>query len=705
LVRELTKKLNALMKEAGMNVTDPAKQLKSSLDAIKTRLSNQIEDLDKAIATRTPMTSVKGSVPYDAEATALKAQRDEIKARYDEMFPAAPMTDEQRLEIAVKATQRSLDAWEAKVAAAERGEFPGKADKADQPSNAVLEGLKGQRDAMRAEFDRLYDLANPGMSPEERALKNYKAALARSTAQYQDRIIRGDFAKKEKPDRPMDAEAHALKLANDKIKEKFQNLLRNYRKANSPWTHKVGGQLAQPFNVARSILSSFDLSAMLRQGLFIGMAHPLRSASSFMPMLKAFKSEYSSYLTSEDIHNRPNAGLYRLAKLDLTEYEDGSALNDMEETFASTFARKFPGVVASQRAYTTFLNKLRADSFDEMVKAFTRGTPTMVELQTIASYINIATGRGDLGKAAVAGEAMSVVFWSPRLLWSRFQLLGGQPIYHGTAATRTLIAKDYGRFMTGMALVYLLGMLFGGDEEIDPRSSDFGKIKFGNTRLDPLAGMSQVIVLVARSVSGQTKSSSGEVTALRGPGTPYGSGEWDVLTRFLRSKFSPMVGTLVNIDQGKTVVGEKVTPLTTARDMLIPLSVRDVYDVMRENGVAGGTAIMTLGILGVGVQNYGRDEYKSAVKSVQFANKQIAAAKTANERTALRRDLPWIANGGAIAGMTSVIRSQERDIKGLEGRLPTATESEAKSIRARIDSLNAATDVRKQKVVSLVRGR
>ena len=51
--------------------------------------------------------------------------------------------------------------------------------------------------------------------------------------------------------------------------------------------------------------------------------------------------------------------------------------------------------------------------------------------------------------------------------------------------------------------------------ETDPRSSDFLKIKIGETRLDPTAGLSSAIVLSARLLpdflgGGKTKSSSGK---------------------------------------------------------------------------------------------------------------------------------------------------------------------------------------------------
>jgi hypothetical protein len=58
--------------------------------------------------------------------------------------------------------------------------------------------------------------------------------------------------------------------------------------------------------------------------------------------------------------------------------------------------------------------------------------------------------------------------------------------------------KEYAGALVGMAALYMLVEAFDiGEVDWTSNSSDFGKIKVGNTRIDPLAGMSQLSVLVA----------------------------------------------------------------------------------------------------------------------------------------------------------------------------------------------------------------
>jgi hypothetical protein len=291
---------------------------------------------------------------------------------------------------------------------------------------------------------------------------------------------------------------------------------------------------------------------------------------------------------------------------------DEFRLSRQEEIMMSRFANAIPGVRGSNRAFMTFLNKLRADSFDAMVKSRERRGSKPVEqaeLDAISNYINVATGRGNLGKATAAAETLATVFFSPRLAVSRFQLLAGQPLYRGSAATRALIAVEYGKTLAGLVVFYGLARLLAantgdGTIEDDPRSSDFGKLRLGNTRIDPLMGLSQNTVLLSRLYLGETKSAAGRIKPTRG-NVPYGSAtSADLIARFLRTKLSPVVGAGVDIASGKNVVGEPVTPKSVATNLITPLSFRDIYDVMLEQGVEAGAAIAILSAFGMGVQNY-----------------------------------------------------------------------------------------------------
>lgn len=310
----------------------------------------------------------------------------------------------------------------------------------------------------------------------------------------------------------------------------------------------------------------------------------------------------------------------------------------------SRFAHRIPLVRASNRAFITFLNRIRADSFDALVENLsTEGKPlTDVELKALGNYVNVATGRGDLGKFTAGAEGLATVFFSPRLVASRFQYLFGQPFMQGTGRTQKAIAKEYGRALTALAVVYGLGSLAGATIEEDPRSSDLGKMRFGRTRLDPMAGLSQTAVISSKTgatainmmsrwladktlISGEKKTLRGRLEPLSGPRVKFGrddiAGEQ---LRFLRTKFSPVLGTAIDLLAQQNVVGQPVTPgdvfgkLSTREGIPLPgtdqkfkpgtlytpLTFQNVYDVLREQGVSRGMALWMLSEFGMGLQYY-----------------------------------------------------------------------------------------------------
>jgi hypothetical protein len=71
------------------------------------------------------------------------------------------------------------------------------------------------------------------------ALDTYKKVLARRAADYEDRLARGDFEKREKKEIKLDHTALQLKAAAESAKNKFQRGLENFQRANRPMSAKL----------------------------------------------------------------------------------------------------------------------------------------------------------------------------------------------------------------------------------------------------------------------------------------------------------------------------------------------------------------------------------------------------------------------------------------------------------------------------------
>jgi len=577
-------------------------------------LARSTQKLAERLAAKDTSPSTKRKLGPDSEMVTLaKNNLAELRKQMQELRKAEnlPKPEEQRkLESAMKAVEKSIADYDKRLRV---GDMAAKVKKAGVTS-PELEARRAERDAMRALFKEMQNALKPKRSKEEIALSMLKARLKKDIADKTDRMARGDFTPKPKPppvDISKDPEAVALKAESDRIKRQYEQDKVKAEFAAQSIGQKTWRVAKETLNLPRAILSSWDLSAVLRQGGLISLGNPVRAARAMGEMFKAVASQKQAELAEARIRSRPNAPLYEESGLYLAPLEE-VRIGRQEEQLMSEIASKLPGIKVSNRAFVTFLNRLRADSFDAMVASLERpGVPlTPQEMKAIANYINVATGRGDMGSFSQSAANLSTFFFSPRLLVSRFQtlarpLMGFRQGGETSMRVRKAVAKEYGKLLLGLGTIYGLAKLAGAEVEEDPRSSDFGKLRFGNTRVDPLAGLAQVTTLIGRISTGQTKSLSGRTSDIRGEQKRFGVDDpYAVFTRFLRTKFSPVLGTSVDLFTGRNVVGEKVTPLDAVKNLTIPLGFRDVKAVMEEQGIPKGLVLELLNLFGWGLQQY-----------------------------------------------------------------------------------------------------
>lgn len=595
--RRLVQKVNELKKKGGYDTGDPAKTLRSALDAIKTRLKNQIKELAYRIDTgRKP--DPRNPSPTDSEVELLRAQRDRIKKTVEAIEGKPETTDAQRIAIAMKAVDRSIEEISRRI---KEGDFV--KEKRVPLSSPELDAAKARRDALKEEFNLLKALDPAAQKrKEEITIQAIKTRATNRLAELQDKIARGDFSKAVKPE-PVKPDEELLKLRAEiaQAKEKVDEGIFNDQLANRTLGRKIFDNGKSALNLARTIQTGFDFSAVLRQGGFLVLSHPLRAGASLKAMFKAALSKENEAYLWEEIKNRENFqnGNYKAAKLFLAD-PNAYKLSKMEEAYMGRWQKYIPKALGggllrgSNRAYTTFLNHLRADSFDALAKSLSKsGEPTKEELHAIANYVNVATGRGSLGRFEQSAELLNTLFFAPKYVTSRFQLLAGQPLYGGSARTRKLIASEYARYLAGVGVILSLGLAAGGRIETDRRSANFGKLQMGNNFIDPWSGLTQVPTLLTRIGTGQTKKEDGTIQK-KSP-TEFG-------VRFIRSKTSPMIGAIWSALEGKDFMGEPTNAATEAAKLAAPLTYGDIKDIMVENGVPEGTAISLLSIFGMTVQ-------------------------------------------------------------------------------------------------------
>lgn len=382
----------------------------------------------------------------------------------------------------------------------------------------------------------------------------------------------------------------------------------------------------------RTLKSTLDLSAPLRQGLYFATSHPKDFARSFKKMFGYAFSEKKFANAMQDLPKRQNYLKMREAGIDFTDMD---GIGQSEEAFMSNLVNKVPAlgsvVRGSARSYTGFLNNLRADVFDTIYNNGVKAGLANDEkfLKDLGGLVNAGTGRGDwskvLGsqfgsKANAASPLLNTVFFSPRLMASRLTLMN--PNYYRTLhpALRKEAAKSSVAMVANGMTILGLFKLMGADVETDPRSSDFGKIKYGNTRYDPWGGFQQYATYIARMISNETKSTStGEVRNLD---EGYGAkGRAGVSERFVRSKLAPVPAGVWDLAEKKNLIGEPVSLLgqgeskSAVKNAVEPFILNDLGDTVKEYGYFGPIVSMP-GLFGVGSQTYNDSSSSTPPKAI-----------------------------------------------------------------------------------------
>ena len=723
-VRDLTKVYSELKKGIPASSEGIEGTLQTALAAMERSLNNRIRDVQKEIADRKPIVRNKREQRTSPTTDRLKAELEVLLEARDALPEWQQMNEEQRVRSAEKGAEKVLAALQAE---AEAG-FPAKDPQGPGPSSDKLsalrtqiEGIRKQRDAaqregkrvesldqqiealeqkieleqqgvdtakkptlehlplaeaareafrmqLQAELAALRNAKKPKMPKDERYRRAYEASLKKRIAKYEDMIARGEFdpAPKKEPRKLSQTEIDLkLQLANKKH-DFFEKVDERRLEKLSP-VGKGLDAVQQTAHLSRAMMTSIDLSAVLRQGGLAAYSHPILAQKAAGEMMKSIAGADWQNLSVEEGRKAELASMEKLKNdpvvqfgmengLDITESE--GKLQSQEEAFMGRWVRQGIGkkgtklntaskvalepVAASARAYTTFLNNMRASLFKQMVENLGRnGQVTADEAKLLASYVNVLTGRSDFKYFNKAAAAVNAWFFAPRYVASRFQFLGkgahllGQEVAAGVSPkmraslekktsrrVRRLMLAEYSRTFIGAATfigsAVALGALLTDDDddkpwvELNPLSPDFLKIRIGETRLDPMAGLSQVIVFSSRMWWGASKSSvTGDIKKFgeRGPiGIQHRA---DLGIRFLRTKAAPIPGAawtvLTRDDEGKmtNVVGEEETPLSLTAGMFIPLSTREIYDAMKHRGIPQGVALSTLAVLGMGMNTYG----------------------------------------------------------------------------------------------------
>lgn len=546
----------------------------------------------------------------------------------------------------------------------------------------------------KQKIEKNRNLADLRKRIKENDLTKLSEAKSRMKAQIEkaeQQIKKGDFEKApEKKVIKLDEEGRKLQAKLTKLRKErdVRRLTLQYQKQNK--VQRTFNKVLEVFNIPRSLMASTDFSAPLNQAVIATINYPKEAKEAAIQMVKAAASQEAFDNWFYDLKETPRYELMNKLKLGIAD-PFNPELQAREEAFMSGYAEQIPGlgklVKGSERAYVQYLNKLRVDLFNKFVDKFENDGKTYENskklYESAAKYVNNITGRGELGKLQKFAPLFSALFFSPRLMAARINMLN--PIYFATLPTE--LKKQYGKDMgtalgllsTMLTLFALYGKTQDDDDEdkitveTDPRSSDFARIKQGDSRWDFSGGFQPYLRATSQYFSGQRKkTSTGEIMELEGkvPGT----GKEDILISFFRNKLAPVPAMIWDFSTGKNAVGEKVELKDELLKNVIPLSFQSIYEGYEKKGPQALATVGLPAIFGVGVSTY-EQRKKEVPESIVYQNRRIEL--TEEQRAEFQRIFDE-RNGKNIEKLKSLPEYKNAD-KIMRGELEQLVENKSLS--------------------------
>lgn len=239
------------------------------------------------------------------------------------------------------------------------------------------------------------------------------------------------------------------------------------------------------------------------------------------------------------------------------------------------------------------------EAMDRAARAEAWRFKNVAALSTVVKHM---TGRGGFGAAERFLPAMSIIDLAPRWVISYPQLVWDliNPTSKMTPFVRQNLMRDMGVFIGAGTAAMAAAAAAGARVEKDPKSSDFGKIQFGNTRVNIFGAFTTPIRYIAQAMWGETTAADTGTETKR---------DWEVTAgKFFRSKLAPAPALIWDIIAGSDFINRplekgRMGGLRQAYRRLTPLFAQDVKDQIALGSTAS-RALLPVAFFGLTEQAY-----------------------------------------------------------------------------------------------------
>jgi len=353
-----------------------------------------------------------------------------------------------------------------------------------------------------------------------------------------------------------------------------------------------------------SLVGSVDNSFLGRQGLTTLQTHPTAwwngAQNSFVDFYKTLKGKNMEDALWSSIYSEP---LYINGEL-----TKSGIFPKFEEAYPISLPERVPilGRIfkASKVAFEGSALRMRINNY-KLLRNLAKNNGVEwsdTQIKDIGKLVNSMTARGYSGEG---DKIVRLVMWAPKMLVADWNILTGHTLGTGleTSFARKQAALNLLKvILTSASVMTIANAIKPNSAETDSRSSDFGKIKVGNTRFGFTGSKGALMVLASRLVTNSMKSTTtGKVTKL-GEGYKPNTRE-SILVDFIEGKSNPTARAIIDWAKGVNFDFKKPTVGSALYGMTTPITLQNAIDLKDDKSVQAVLGVI-LDAVGINTSTY-----------------------------------------------------------------------------------------------------
>jgi hypothetical protein len=383
----------------------------------------------------------------------------------------------------------------------------------------------------------------------------------------------------------------------------------------------------------------------IRQASSLAARHPVEYAKSTEVALKAYASKDFTEKAIKEVAENPNHEDAKRSGMNFipdTPYagekpeqyisslpESMATLGEKRNIIAKVAASPIRGygkwLMSAERSFVASTNHFMQNLWDSQAKIwsqslseFEKTNPDKKTLNkfraeqetekenyadTINTFMKLLKAKSPTGKAIM--KVANLILFSPSMTFSRPRRLKVLAMNKGSRLyAAQIIGTEVGKLVLLSALATSVAAKFRAenpdeeppiDSDMNPLSSNWGKIKIKNTYYDFGGGDIQFYRTLARLVTLHSKNQAGEIRPIE---------FWETVKNYGQQRETAFIGTLAELISGKDYMGKPISAIDAVTMSQIPQFAENIYQATKTDGIAQGLLAGAAGLSSAGVSSY-----------------------------------------------------------------------------------------------------